>query len=242
MAKKIRPRGATMASAYPDGSASEPPAADFRNRVRRLCPGYPLDEETLNQLHWTFGVVIGKWLAEWCQPAVLPIATRLAKSAQSLELLARGLAGMQTGMRDAEDLEFALLARQALSLNPLIGDLSRADERLASFQLQCSEMSEVFWIALKILKEERGKSGRKKLSWYDDFTAFLLKLAKLANVEPNLNKDRISGTRGGWVFNAAQALEPLLYPLMRSETPEACGKRLERSLKRLQANLRLIRN
>jgi hypothetical protein len=103
-------------------------------------------------------------------------------------------------------------------------------------------MSEVFWIAFKILKEERGKSGRKKLSWYDDFTALLLKLAKLANVEPNLNKDRISGARGGWVFNAAQALEPLLYPLMRSETPEACGKRLERSLKRLQTDHRQIRN
>jgi hypothetical protein len=242
MAKKIRPRGATMASAYLDESASESPAADFRNRVRRLCPGHSFDEETLNQLYWTFGVVIGKWLSEWCQPAVLPIATRLAKSARSLELLAQGLAGLRTGMRDAEDLEFALLACQALSLTPLIGDLPRADERLASFQLQCSEMSEVFWIAFKLLKEKRDKSGRKKLSWYDDFTAFLLKLAKLANVEPNLNKDRISGARGGWVFNAAQALEPLLYPLMRSETPEACGKRLERSLKRLQADHRQIHN
>lgn len=175
-------------------------------------------------------------------PACRAAATRLANSAQSLEQLAQGLAGVQTGMRNAEDSEFALLARQALSLNPLVGDLSRADERLASFQLQCSEMSEVFWIAFKILKEERGKSGRKKLSWYDDFTALLLKLAKLANVEPNLNKDRISGARGGWVFNAAQALEPLLYPLMRSETPEACGKRLERSLKRLQTDHRQIRN
>jgi hypothetical protein len=176
--------------------------------------------------------VIGIWLSEWGQPKLLPIARRLASTARLLEQLAQGLAGLQTGIRQSEDIEFALLARQALSLNPLVGDLSRADEKLTSFQQQCSEMAQVFWVAFRTLKEERGKPGRKKLDWYDDFTALLLKLAKLANIEPNLNKDRITKARGGWLFEAAQALEYFLYPPMRSETPEACGKRLERSLGR----------
>jgi hypothetical protein len=235
MGKKIRPRGATTASAYQNELASEPAAAEFRNKIFGLCPRQSFDEETLSQLYSAFGAVIGKWLSEWGQPELLPIARRLASTARLLEQLAEGLAGVQTGLRKSEDIEFALLVRQALSLNPLVGDLLHADEKLASFQLQCSEMAQVFWVAFRTLKAERGKPGRQKLYWYDDFTALLLKLALLADQEPNLNKDRSSGERGGWLFDAAQALEFLLYPPMRSETPEACGKRLERSLKRLES-------
>jgi hypothetical protein len=232
MARRIRPRGATIASAYLNETASESAEADFRKRVSRLCPKEALDEEVLTQLYSDLGTVIGKWTSGWGQPELLPIMRRLAGTARFLEQLAQGLAGVQTGMRQSEDIEFALLARQALSLNPLVGDLSRADEKLASFQLQCSEMAQVFWIAFRSLKGDRGRRGRQKLDWYDDFTALLLKLAKLANTKPNLNKDRDSGARGGWLFEAAQILEFLLYPPMRSET---CGKRLERSLKRLKA-------
>ena len=164
---------------------------------------------------------------------MLPIARRLAKTAQFLEQLAQGLDGLKTGIQKSEDIEFALLTRQAISLNPLVGDLARADEQLRSFQQQCSEMAQVFWLAFVALTKERGKRGRSRIDWYDDFTGMLLQLAKLANIEPNLNKDRISHARGGWLFEAAQALEYFLYPLMRSATPEACGKRLERSLKRI---------
>jgi hypothetical protein len=236
MGKKIRFRGATIASAYQNETASEPVEAEFSNRIVGLCPNHTFDDETLTQLYLDFGRVIGKWLSGWGAPEHLPIARRLASTARFLEHLSEALAGLQTGIQNSEDIEFALLSRQALSLNPLVGDLSRADEKQAAFQQQCSEMAQVFWVAFKILKEERAKRGRPKLDWYDHFTAILLKLGKLANVEPNLNKDRITGARGGWLFESAQVLEYCLYPLMRSESPEACGKRLERSLKRLGDN------
>ena len=44
----------------------------------------------------------------------------------------------------------------------------------------------------------------------------------------------ISGARGGWLLDAAQALETFLDPQMRSPSAEACGKRLERSKTRLK--------
>jgi hypothetical protein len=240
MGKKIRSRGASIATAYQNETASEHAELDFRKRVFDLCSGHPVNEKTLGDLYLTIGAVNGKWLSDWGQPEVLPIARRLASSAKFLEDLANGLAGLQTGMRQSEDIELALLARQALSLNPLVGNLSRADKKLRSFQQQCSEMAQSFWVALKMLKEERGKAGRKELDWYDDFTEFLLKIAKLANIEPNLNKDRGSGERGGWLFKAAQELEYFLYPPMRSASAEACGKRLERSLERLKRRHRQI--
>ena len=57
-----------------------------------------------------------------------------------------------------------------------------------------------------------GKSGRPQPDWYDEFTALLLEIAKTAGVEPRLSKDRISGARGGWLLDAAQALETFLDP------------------------------
>jgi hypothetical protein len=85
MGKKIRPRGATIASAYLTETASEPAEVDFRNRILGLCLGHTLDEEALTHLYSTLGTVIGKWLSEWGQPELLPIARRLASTARFLE-------------------------------------------------------------------------------------------------------------------------------------------------------------
>jgi hypothetical protein len=84
-------------------------------------------------------------------------------------------------------------------------------------------------VAYADLNQKALNEGRAPLRWYDEFTALLLDIAKKAGVEPSLCKDRIRGTRTGWLFKAAQALEPFLDPFMRSPSPEACGKRLERS-------------
>jgi hypothetical protein len=76
--------------------------------------------------------------------------------------------------------------------------------------------------------------GRPALNWYDEFTALLLKIADEAGIEPALGKDRATNARTGWLFEAGQALESFLWPEMRSPSAEACGKRLERSRKRLR--------
>jgi len=54
-------------------------------------------------------------------------------------------------------------------------------------------------------------------------------------VEPKNSKDRESCRRSGWLFDAAQAFEPFLHNYMRSPSPEACGKRLERGKKRFRS-------
>jgi hypothetical protein len=88
-------------------------------------------------------------------------------------------------------------------------------------------------VAYADLNRKAANEGRAPLLWYDDFTALLLDIADKAGVEPALGKDRVDRVRTGWLFKAAQALEPFLDPFMRSPSAEACGKRLERSKKRL---------
>ena len=86
-----------------------------------------------------------------------------------------------------------------------------------------------------------GSGGRRRSEgpsrhcvWYDDFTSLLLDIAKKAGIKASVGRDRVTGERTGWLFQAAQALEPFLYDWMRSKSPEACGKRLERSMRRLR--------
>jgi hypothetical protein len=88
-------------------------------------------------------------------------------------------------------------------------------------------------VAYADLNQKAPNEGRTPMRWYDHFTALLLTIAEKAAVDPSLGKDRITGARTGWLFEAAQGLEAFLYPYMRSPSAEACGKRLERSKRRL---------
>ena len=105
---------------------------------------------------------------------------------------------------------------------------------IASLRTDAAKVAHACWFAASELKTRVGKDGRPRLEWYDEFTALLLEVAETAGVEPRLNKDRISGERGGWLLDAAQLIETFLDLKMRSPSAEACGKRLERTKTRLK--------
>src|SRR5262249_36952036 len=109
-----------------------------------------------------------------------------------------------------------------------------AQEFISTFARDAARIAHVSMVAYKALPNRSAERGRPALDWYDEFTALLLEIADKAGVAPTLRKGRISGVRSGWLFEAAQALESFLWPEMRSPSPEACGKRLERSRRRLR--------
>jgi hypothetical protein len=89
-------------------------------------------------------------------------------------------------------------------------------------------------VARADLPDRPEKSGRQALDWYDEFTALLLELANKATDARTRWKGR-DRVRIGWLIDAARALESsFLYREMRSPSSEACGKRLQRSRRRLR--------
>jgi hypothetical protein len=121
-----------------------------------------------------------------------------------------------------------------LALDPTVGSHHKAEQLLSAFHQEAARVAHVCLVARADLPDSPGERGRSALDWYDDFTALLLDIAVTAGIEPALKKDRITRARSGWLFEAAQSLEPFLYREMRSPSPEACGKRLERSRTRLR--------
>jgi hypothetical protein len=187
----------------------------------------------VHKIYLEIASIYGSWMSEEEAKLVSPAASALRTTGKNLIEASKLLNGRATGLRNQIELEVTNLTTEILALNPTVGDQDKARQLVSAFQADAATIGHACLIAYADLARKAPNEGRAPLLWYDRFTALLLRIAKKAGIEPALNKDRIDQARGGWLFDAAQAIEPFLDPYMRSPTPEACGKRLERSRKRL---------
>jgi hypothetical protein len=203
-----------------------------------LHVGHAFDATAIHQLYLKLGTIIGQWMSEQQRLEVSVVGKALLCTAKNLSEASALLGGLETGIHS--DLEIAAASHvvECLAMDPTVGSLGKAEELVSSFQRDAARMAHVCMVARAGLPDRPGERGRRALDWYDDFTTLLLDAAGTADVEPTLRKNRDSGVRGDWLFEAAQALESFLYPEMRSPSPEACGKRLERSQTRLRERAR----
>jgi hypothetical protein len=219
--------GASVVSPYRD-------EGELRRVLSDLRVGHALDATEVHEVYWKLGAIIGQWMSEQQRLEVSSVARALLSAAKNLSEVSILLGGLETGIHS--DLEMAVASRAAeyLALDPTIGSQAKARRLISSFRQDAARMAHVCMVARADLPAQAEERGRRALDWYDDFTALLLDVANMADIRPALRKDRTSGARSGWLFEAAQALESFLYPEMRSPSPEACGKRLERSRTRLR--------
>jgi hypothetical protein len=219
--------GATIATPRRDEGQLQRVLAD-------LQVGHVFDQNAIHELYWKVGEIIGQWLSEQQRLEVSPVARALLSTAKNLSEVSVRLGGLETGLHT--DLETAVASRAAeyLALDPNVGSLATAQELISLFRQDAARIAHVCMVAHADLPDQPGERGRRALDWYDDFTVVLLDIANTGGVKPTLRKDRGTGARSGWLFEAAQVLETFLYPEMRSPSAEACGKRLERSQRRLR--------
>ena len=207
--------------------------ADLRNVLGQLCPGN-FSESDISEFYGRLAQIIGQWSAEDNRLDVAPLAKTFSAMGQELKRVAEILSGHETGLHEIHDIAIVSQLATILALDPEVGSRRQADQLIASFRGDAAKLAHACLVAARDLKRTVGESGRPQAEWYDEFTALLLDIAETAGVESHSNKDRISGERGGWLLDAAQALEAFLDPQMRSPSAEACGKRLERSRTRLK--------
>ena len=191
------------------------------------------DDAAVHELYMKLAAVHGAWLAEQQARQVSPVAGALRRAGTCLIEIAGLLSGHETGFQTHVTVETTSQTARMLARDPTIGSIKLAHELIDTFKEDAAKISGACLGAYAELTGRASKDGRDALGWYDEFTSLLLEIAEKAAIAPNLNKDRRTRKRGGWLFEAAQALEPFLDRYMRSPSPEACGKRLERSRKRL---------
>ena len=115
---------------------------------------------------------------------------------------------------------------------PAIGSIDNAHAAMQQFRELTKSMIGGARVAIDELERQQEAKGRPSLNWYDDFTALLVTIAKKARIAPTLNINRITGEPEGWLLDAARKLEVFLDKDMRSISPNARLKRLQRGLRR----------
>lgn len=205
--------------------------AHLKSVLGELGAAAVYDTASIHELYLKLGALYGAWLQQESAKQVAPVAQALRKAGNELREVAT-LFSQEIGFRNRLAIEATSLLKRILELDPTVGSIDAAYEAIQTLTELADKISHACLVAyVELLAKAKG--GQEKLDWYDDFTALLLGVAARVGIKPSLNKNRETGERGGWLFKAAQALEPFLDRHMRSPGPEACGKRLERSRKRL---------
>ena len=213
--------------------------AELRKLLTELCPDAQFSASDTNEISGRLGQIIGQWSAEEDRLDIAPLIRTFEAMSNELEKAAKILSAHQTGLRAIHDIRLVSQLAEILAMNPEVGSRGQADKLITSFRDDAAKLAHACFVAVGDLKKTVvGKSGAPPQDWHDEFTALLLQVADMAGVVPRLSKDRISGARGGWLLDAAQALETFLDPRMRSPSAEACFKRLERSKTRLKQSHR----
>ena len=226
-----------MARLPVSGAASHTPfrsKAELCNVLVELCPEGGFNQSDVDEIYRHLAAIIGQWSLEQDRLDIAPLAKTLQVMGGDLNGVAEILRGHQTGLREIHDITIVSQLVKILALDPEVGSRSQADELINSFRCDAAKLGHACLMAAHKLARTVGENGRPQAEWHDQFTVLLMEIAETAGVEPRLSKDRISGARGGWLLDAARALETFLDPKMRSPGAEACGKRLERSKARLK--------
>jgi hypothetical protein len=206
----------------------------LRQAVDRLGVGNHFDADGIQEIHQRMAEIIGLYLAEQEAKEASPVAKALLATGRNLLEASKVLGGHQTGMHTSVEIQVTTEAVRLLALDPTIGSMETAKALVGDFHEHSAKIGNACLVAWADLAEGAGQIGRPAIGWYDDFTRLLLEIAKRAGLKASIGRDRATRERTGWLFQAARALEPFLYRWMRSQSAEACGKRLERSMRRLR--------
>ncbi len=225
--KRVRKSGVSIMTPQLD-------EAELKQALERLGVATHFDRKATDEIYLNLAVICGTWLDEQETKDSSPIAKALRSLGCNLEEASHLLGGNRTGIQSTIETVVTGEAIRLLALDPTVGSVESARTLVEQFCEQSAKIAHSCMVAHAELSEKSTRDGRPILAWYNEFTKLLLDIAGKSSVKPTLGKDPITGARIGWLYEAAEALEPFLDPWMRSLSAAARAKRLERSLKRLR--------
>lgn len=210
---------------------------DLQIALRELCPDLVFESSELDAFYNDICLILGAWTAESERQDSMQLAKALSGLQTDLSALATTLNALSTGLHERLDLEIVHRLRAILAQDPEVGSRQGAEAILAAFKLDAERIAHVCLIARQESRMQQGKSGRPQDDWHDKFTELLISIAAKAGAKPQLWRERDGGHWRGWLFDAARKLYMFFPPAMRAPSDEAAGKRLQRSLARLEVNM-----
>jgi hypothetical protein len=194
----------------------------------------PLSKKAERKLRARLGFALAKWEEPDTALEVEDVVSSLNAHAKRLDEIAKLGTITREGFARGDEIAVSGQLVQVLTSNPTIGSIEVAHAYLSQFCDRAHTIASACRAAASSLKSTKGKDGKPPYHWYDEFTAALADICKQNKIEPSVGIDRISGDPVGDLFEVTSGFERLLLPKMRSPTPAAMVKRLQRSLKRIE--------
>jgi len=176
---------------------------DLKGVLSDLRVDHVLSPAAVHEIYLSLASIIGQWMSEQQRLEVSSVAGSLLSTAKSLNEAVLTLGGFETGLHSHLEIAVATRIAKYLALVPGVSSLTKAQELISSFRQEAARIAHVCMVARADLPNRSEKLGRRALHWYDAFTALLLQIAEKVDLEPTLGKDRITGVRSGWLFEAA---------------------------------------
>ena len=193
----------------------------------------PLSKSAERKIRNRLGFALSKWEEPYAATEVKDVVGSLKAHAKRLDQISSIGTITRVGFARAHDLAVSGQVVQILASDPNIGSAATAHAYLSDFCGRAETLASACRVAMSALQSNRGKSGKNRYDWYDEFTAVLVEICKQNKIEPTVGIDGITGEPVGGLSVLASAFERLLLPKMRSRTASAMVKRLQRSLERI---------
>ena len=192
----------------------------------------PLSKKAERKIRNRLGFALPKWEDPNAAIEVKDVVRSLMAHAKRLDQIDSIGTITRQGFAGAHNLAVSGRVVQVLASEPKIGSVEAAHAYLSDFCERADIIASACRAAVSTLQSKKGNGGKSRFGWYDEFTTVLVDICKQNKIEPTVGIDRITGEPVGGLSVLASAFERLLLPNMRSRTPSAMVKRLQRSLKR----------
>lgn len=193
----------------------------------------PLSKSAERNIRNRLGFALPKWEEPYTAVEIKDVVRSLKAHAKRLDEISSIGTITREGFARAHDLAVSGQVVQVLASDPNIGSIEHAHAYLSAFCERADTIASACRAAASTLQSKKGKGGKNRYDWHDEFTAVLVELCKQNKIEPTVGIDRITGEPVGGLSAVASAFERLLSPKMRSRKPGTMVKRLQRSLERI---------
>jgi hypothetical protein len=194
----------------------------------------PLSKKAERKIRERLGFALALWEEPFTAIQVKDVVTSLNSHAKKLDEIVSLGAITREGFGRGHEIAVSGQLLQVLTSDPTIGSVDAAHAYLTEFCDRACTIASASRTAAIRLGSTVGKDGHPRYDWHDEFAAVLVDICQQNGIEPKVGIDRVSGEPVGALVEIATAFERLLLPGMRSPSPQALVKRLQRSLKRVE--------
>ena len=193
----------------------------------------PLNEVAEKRFREHLGFAMGKWREPNTGVDTKELGSSLKQLANQLEAMDPLFAALEMGRHREPDFEAATRLSSALSEVPTIGSVDAARTVIGEFRRNAGIIATAARDAALELQSIKGKGGHPGNAWYDDFVVVVSEVCAANGIAVKSVSSRKMDEPSGRFFEVAQGLERVLLPKMRSPSPHALAKRINKSLKRI---------